>query len=58
MSDLAVRPKLRFWAKMSKKRTRKSDFNELTFSAHEPLEMVKKIFQAFESLNFEVRARS
>ena len=58
MSELGVRPKLRFWAKMSKKRTRKIRLQRISFSAHEHLEMVKKIFQPFESLNFEVQARS
>ena len=37
-----------------KNRTSKNSSAELT----NPLEMVKKTFQAFESLNFEVRARS
>ena len=37
-----------------KNRTSTNSTSELT----NPLEMVKKIFQAFESLNFEVRARS
>ena len=38
----------------AKNRTSTSSASELT----NPLKMVKKTFQTFESLNFEVRARS
>ena len=34
------------------------DFNEFRFWAYEPLKNGKKPIQAFESLNFDVRARS
>ena len=58
MFELGVRPKLRFWTKMSINGRVKSDLNEFSFLAHEPLRNGKKTFQTFESLNFEVRARS
>ena len=59
MSELEVRPKLRFWAKMSMKQTlenwtSKNSASDLT----NPLEMVKKIGHALELLNSDVRARS
>ena len=58
MSELGVTPKFRFLAHMSCKQTQKymtarDSVSELT----NPLEMGKKTFQAFESLNFEARAR-
>ena len=34
------------------------DFRKFSFWAHEPLINGKKIFQTFESLNYDVRARS
>ena len=59
MSELGVRPKLRFWAKFSMKQTRKIGLQEIQLlSRLNPLEMVKKTFQAFELLNSDVRARS
>ena len=59
MSELGVRPKLQFWAKFEhetdlKNRTSKNAASDLT----NPLQMVKKTFQAFEALNSDVRARS
>ena len=39
-------------------RQEKSAFNEFSFWAHEPLIYGKKLIQAFESLNYEVWARS
>ena len=59
MSELGVRPKLRFLAQMSSKQTQKillarNSASELT----NPLEMVKKTCQASESLNYDVGARS
>ena len=39
-------------------RHEKSDFNEFSFWAHQPLRNGKKTYQAFESLNSDVRARS
>ena len=58
MFELGVRSKLRCWAKISIRQTRKSGFNELSFRAHEPLRNGKKTIQASESLNFDVPARS
>ena len=58
MSELGVRPKLRFWAKLIMKQTQKSDFKKFRFSAHEPLRNGKNTFQPFESLNFDAGARS
>ena len=87
MSELGVRPKLRFWDKMSRKQTQKNGVQGIQLlcsrtqntilgqdeqethaknrtsrnSASKltnPLQMVKKTFQAFESLNSDVRVRS
>ena len=57
MSELGVRPKLRFWAKLIMKQTQKSDFKKFRFWAHKPFKNSKKTFQPFESLNSDVRAR-
>ena len=43
---------------MSSNRHKKSDYKEFSLWAHEPLINGKKPIQAFESLNYEVRARS
>ena len=51
-----ARPKLRFWAKMSKKRTRKIRLQRIQLLSSRTLRHGKKTFQAFESFNFEVRA--
>ena len=46
MSELGVRPKLRFWAKQSLKHTRKIRLQEILASEFtNPLEMVKKHFR-------------
>ena len=47
MSELGVRLKLRFWAKMSMVVCEKSDFNEFSFLAHEPLRNGKKNISGF-----------
>ena len=49
MSELGFRPKLRFWPKMSTKHTQKNrTLTNLAYDFTNPLEMVKKIFHAFE----------
>ena len=58
MSEIGVRPKLRYWAKMSMKQTQKNRTStNLDSELTNPLEMVKKSFQAFKSLNSDDRAR-
>ena len=43
LSELGVRPKLRFWAKMSSKQTQKNRTStNLAFQLKNPIEMVKK----------------
>ena len=51
MSEIGVRPKLRCWAKMRRKQTRKIGLNELLRN-----DKKKKTIQAFESLNSDGRA--
>ena len=58
MSEIGVSSKLRCWAKMSMTQTRKTDFNEFNFWAHEPHRNDKKPCQALESLNSDVQDRS
>ena len=58
MSELGARPKLQFWAKMSKKRTRKIEIQRIQIPSSRTPYNGKKTIQAFESLNFDVRARS
>ena len=58
MSELGTSPKLRFWAKMRKKRTRKIGLQRIQLLSHEPLRTRKKNNQAFESLNSDIRART
>ena len=58
-SELGVRPKLRFWAKISRKQTQKKQSSRNSASElTNALEMVKKTCQSLESLNSNVRARS
>ena len=49
MSEIGFRPKLRCWAKMSRKQTQKSDFKEFSYLAHEPFRNEKK--KQFRLLN-------
>ena len=42
MFELGVRPKLRFWAKMSRKQTPKTGSRNSASELTNPLEMVKK----------------
>ena len=58
MSELGVRPILLFWAKMSKKRTRKIGLQRIQLLSSQTLRKGEKTFHAFKPLNFEVRARS
>ena len=58
MSEFGVSPKLRFWAKKSMKQTRKIGFQEIQLLSSRILRNGKKTFQAFKSLNSDVRARS
>ena len=58
MSELGVRPKLRFWAKMSKKQTRKIELQPIQLLSSSTPRNGKKTCQALESLNSNVRARS
>ena len=53
MSELGVRPKLRFSAQMSFKQTqKKSDCKEFSLSAHEPLRNGKKNLSGYGVVQF------
>ena len=58
MFEVGVRPKLRFWAKMSRNQTPKTGSRNSAYELTNPLEMVKKTCQSLESLNSDVRVRS
>ena len=59
MSELGARPKLRFWAWMSTKKTQKIGLQRIQLlSSRIPQKWLKKTCQALESLNTDVRASS
>ena len=58
MSELGVKPNYDYGPRRGRNGREKLDFKELSFLTHEPLRNSKKTIQAFESLNYDVRARS
>ena len=50
-------PNYDFGSRWARNKREKSDLNELSFWAHEPLRNVKKKSQSLESLNYDIRAR-
>ena len=52
MSEIGVRPKLRFWARWARNRREKSDFKEFSFWAHKPIMNGKKNMSGFGIAQF------
>ena len=58
MSELGVRPKLRFSAKIRRKKTQKNEVQGIQLLSSRTLRNGKKTCQALKSLSSDVRARS